>query len=279
MMISWQKSIWCAALAGAFLLPASPAPAADIALHKALYAFKMVSADAGTDLTGVRGQMYYEQDSACDAWTTEHRLSTEYHYAGTQTVSTTGRYVSYETKDGKDFNFNAESQEENAEGEQLRGSAARGADGTGKAVYSRPEEKQFDLPAGYFLPTGHTQEIIRRAQAGERFFTGVMFDGTDAEGPVEISAFIGKKATAEELAKIAAADSKKIDAALLSPQAWHVRMAVFPLVEKKESEPAYEMDIVLHDNGVISRAVVDYKNFTIAQNLVALEKLPAKKCN
>ena len=152
------------------------------------------------------------------------------------------------------------------------------ADGAAKAVYSRPDSLKYDLPAGYLLPTAHTIEVIRHARAGDHFFSVVMFDGTDADGPVEIGTFIGKKVTAEELKKIAAGNNK-IDAALLTPEAWHVRMAVFPLKDTEESAPAYEMEMILHANGVISYALIDYKTFVIEQNLTALEKLPTKKCN
>jgi hypothetical protein len=42
--------------------------------------------------------------------------------------------------------------------------------------------------------------------------------------------------------------------------------------------PAYEMDLVLHDNSVVSYALVDYKSFKVEQRLTALEPLPLRKC-
>jgi hypothetical protein len=42
--------------------------------------------------------------------------------------------------------------------------------------------------------------------------------------------------------------------------------------------PSYEMDMILHDNGVVSWSLVDYKSFRVEQKLLALEKLPPKKC-
>jgi len=193
-------------------------------------------------------------------------------------------YTAYESKDGQQFSFNADGQENGEEIEQLRGSVEQEDTGSkdnaiaAKAIYSRPDGTAYDLPAGYFLPTGHTMEVIRHARAGDHYFSAVMFDGTDADGPVEIGTFIGKKVTPDELKKIAGGN-KKIDASLMTPDAWHVRMAVFPLKDAAESMPVYEMEMILHDNGVISHALVDYKTFIIEQNLTALEKLPAKKCD
>src|ERR1700722_8867554 len=78
---------------GASALPAlakSVAPAAEaqnasaddvtVALHRALYDFKLASVHSGAGISGISGRMYYEQDDNCDAWTTEHRFRVEYQY-------------------------------------------------------------------------------------------------------------------------------------------------------------------------------------------------------
>jgi hypothetical protein len=250
---------------------------ANLALHKALYDFKLVSAKQGADVIGVAGKLYFEQDDVCDAWTSDHRLTVEYQYPERHAIRNTGHYVAWESKDGQKFSFSSERQENDEMTEQLRGSMERQAIGDSKAVYSRPDDLSFDLPNGFYLPTSHTLEIIRRAKAGEHFFSGVLFDGTDADGPFEAGTFIGKQATPEELKKIADSNPK-IDAALLSPLAWHIRMAVFPLKNADSATPVYEMDMILHDNGVTSYSLVDYQSFTVEQKLSALEKLPTKPC-
>lgn len=250
-----------------------------IAVHKAVYDFKMVSVEAGAGINGVTGRMYLEQDDICDAWTTDHRFVTEYQYAERAGMSNTSHYVAFESKDQRQFSFSSERQENGEATEQLRGSVTIAANGSAMAVYSRPDNLKYDLPEGYLLPTAHTIEIIRQARAGEKFFRRVIFDGTDADGPVEISAFIGKKVTADEIGKVAEGGNQKIDVMLLTPDAWHVRMAIFPLQASESMMPSYEMEVILHDNGVISYALIDYKTFRLEQNLSALEKLPARKCS
>lgn len=263
------------------LMPAAGG-AVSVASHKALYDYKMVSVESGAGVSGIKGKMYYEQDDACDAWTTDQRFTTEYHYPERKPVVSGSHYVAWEAKDGSLFHFSSERQENGVMTEQLRGSVARAEDGSAKAEYSRPDDLSFDLPKGYVLPTLHTTEIIRKAQAGEKLYNAVLFDGTDADGPVEMNAFIGKKATAEEIAA-ARKDKPGIDASLLTPDAWHVRIALFPLEEKEGQEkdgmsPSYEMDMILHDNTVVSWSLVDYKSFKVEQFLSALEKLPQKSC-
>lgn len=249
----------------------------DFAAHKALYNLKMVAVETSAGITGVSGQMYYEQDDTCDAWTSEHRFATEYQYPERRPVKNTNHYVSWEAKDGNNFYFNSERQEGRDTTELLRGSVQKNSDGTGKAVYARPGSTSYDLPKGYILPMAHTNELIRRARSGEKFFDAVLFDGTDEGGPVEINTFIGKKVSAEEI-KTLAEKNNKIDQELLVPEAWRVRMAVFPLEDKENMSPSYEMNMILHANGVVSYALVDYKNFEVEQSLSALEKLPTKPC-
>lgn len=245
--------------------------------HKALYGFKMVSMESGSGVVGLEGKMYYEQQDVCEAWTTDHRFTTEYFYPDRNSVLNTSHYVAWEAKDQSRFSFNSERRENGELIEQLRGEALRQKGGVTRAEYSRPEDMHFDLPEGYLLPTMHTAEIIRHAGAGEKFFHAVMFDGTDSDGPVDVNVFIGKPAGAEEIA-IIAGRHKEIAVGLLSPQAWHIRMAVFPLAEREQMVPSYEMDMLLHDNGVISHALVDYKSFKVEQTLTSLESLPEQPC-
>lgn len=252
--------------------------------HRSVYDFRMLGISSGQGLSDIRGSMYYEQGDACDAWTTDHRFTSEYYYPERAPLRNVSQYVAWEAKDKSVFQFNSERQETGNEAQLLRGSVELRDDGTATAVFSRPGDLTFDLPEGYYLPSQHTVEIIRRARAGEKFFNAVLFDGTDADGPVEVNAFIGRAVTDEERASYAK-DQPKIDATLLQAPGWHVRMAVFPLLPREGgggggdgSMPSYEMDMVLHDNGVVSRATVDYQQFKVRQSLMALETLPDQGC-
>ena len=255
--------------------------------HKAIYDFKMQGISSGSGaISDIRGRMFYEQADACDGWTTDHRFTSEYFYPERPAVHNVSQYSAWEAKDGSLFRFNSERQEDNTPGEQLRGGIERNADGATVAQYSRPPELSFDLPADYYLPVSHTTEMIRRARKGDKIFNAVLFDGTDADGPVEVNAVITRELTADEHAAIAKqlnTDAGKDGAAdLLGARAWRIRMAVFTLHPKEgvdNTTPSYEMDMVLHDNGVISDAVVDYQQFKVAQKLSALEALPAAGCN
>jgi hypothetical protein len=248
----------------------------NVALHKALYDLNMVSVESGAGIAGLKGTMYFEQGDACDAWTTDQRFTMEYQYPERRPVNNTNHYVAWESKDDNRFEFNSERQENGKLTELLRGNVERNADGAAEAKYSRPGGLKFELPKGFLLPTAHTGQIIRRARAGDRIFNATMFDGTDADGPVSVTVFIGKKVTPDEMKALLPA--KGVDAALLSGDAWRIRMAVFPLKDKDGLLPAYEMNMILHANGVISYALVDYRTFKVEQKLRTIEKVADPKC-
>lgn len=268
------------AIAAAGITPPAASVKSEDALvgHKALYDFRLTSVQSGAGISDIRGKMFYEQADNCEAWTTDHRFNVQYQYPERRPVENTSHYVAFESKDARQFYYSSEREENGFTIEQLRGAVKPNADGTAKADFSRPDDLSFDLPKGYLLPTQHTTEVIKHARAGDKFFTATMFDGTDADGPVEINAFIGKKLNADEIKKIAA-DNPKIDASIVNGDAWRVRMAVFPLKEDKGMSPSYEMDLILHSNGIVSWSLVDYHAFKVEQKLLALEKLPAKTCN
>ena len=280
MLNRYKKVLLALIIAGIYTIsPAySAIPKPDIAPHKALYDFRLISAETNAGISSIKGKIYFEQDDVCDAWTTNHRFTTEYHHSNEPTVINTGRYTAFESKNQRQFSFDSESKENGKIIEQLRGFIEISKEGKAKAVYSRPDGLSYNLPKNYFLPMAHTIEVIRRARAGEKFFSAAIFDGIDADGPIEIGTFIGKKVTADEIKKISG-KNKKIDTSLLTPNAWHIRMAVFPLKNIAESMPSYEMDTILHDNGIVSYTKIDYKTFKIEQTLAALEKLPSKNCN
>ncbi|MEC7029210.1 MAG: DUF1849 family protein, partial [Pseudomonadota bacterium] len=120
----------------------------------------------------------------------------------------------------------------------------------------------------------HTVKVLEYAEAGKRFFHATIFDGSDEEGPVEINTFIGDRVNA--MARLDDTN-KNMDTTLINTPARKVRMAFFPLAEPN-ADAEYEMDVVFHDNGIISDMLVEYRDFSVTQKLVALEKLPENDC-
>ena len=240
--------------------------------HKALYDIDLVATHSGSQIINISGLMYYEWKPVCDAWVTDHRFNLQYEYADTPSVQVISDFSTYESFTGSSFDFSSRRRRNGELYEELRGYAQTDKDG-GEAIYNAPDGLVYTLPEDTHFPMGHTLSIMKHAQEGKNFFRSTVFDGSDQDGPISISAFIGKKIN--PLKEIS--PSSDIEMSLVNTPAWNVRMAVFPLSNPREDSD-YEMSMVFHDNGVISTMLVEYEDFSIEQKLVALEKVDAEKC-
>lgn len=259
-------------LAIALTFAAPQANALDLAAHKALYDIKLTATHSGSQILNISGRMSYEWKPSCDAWVTDHHFQLKYEYADAPPMVIGSDFSTYESFDGKTFNYSSRRKKDGTMYQEIRGNADMNA-ASGKAVFSLPDQTSFDLAKGTLFPMGHTLELIKRASAGEKFYTASVFDGSDENGPVEISSFIGRTGGAPA----ALAKNDKVDASLLQDKAWNIRMAVFP-ADDQEEESDYEMGMVFHENGIISDMSIEYDDFTVSQKLVALEKIPAESC-
>ena len=57
-----------------------------------------------------------------------------------------------------------------------------------------------------------------------------------------------------------------------------MRLAFFP-ADENSNEPDYEIDMIFHENGIISHMDVDYPEFSVSQKLLALEEIDELKCD
>lgn len=245
--------------------------------HKALYDIKMVSRKNSSQVLNISGQMFFEWNHTCDAWTTDHRFNLKYEYADSPPMNITSDFSTYETFDGKSLDFNSRRKRNGDLYQQIRGRAELAAaqnNGGGEAIYTMPTGLIYDLKKDMLFPMAHTVELLLHAEQGDKFYNAAVFDGSDEEGPVEINSFIGKKAN--PLDDITLSDG--IDKTLVDTPAWKVRMAFFPTLTP-EAEADYEMSATFHNNGIISNMLVEYDDFSVTQKLVALEKLEAETCD
>lgn len=242
--------------------------------HKALYDIKMVSKHSGSQVINVSGQLMYEVHGSCEAWTTNHRFNLKYEYADSAPMQIKSDFSTYETKDGESFHFTSSRKRNDEINEEFRGQAIRHEDDSGTVTFSQPEDLKFKLAKGTLFPMAHTLGMLRHARDGDAFFNAVIFDGSDEDGPMEINAFIGDKVNA--LAHMQ--PGPDIDATLLNAPAWTTRLAFFPLKNQTE-EAEYEMEVRLHENGIVSEMQIDYKSFSVKQNLIALEQISEETCD
>jgi hypothetical protein len=240
----------------------------DFAPHKALYEVKLSETKNGSQIVNISGQMMYEWQRTCDSWLSDHRFNMLYEYADSPSLRLVSNFSTFEAVDGSSLDFSSQRKNNGEIFEEIRGFA----EGT-NATYRLPEEHVMDLPEGTLFPIAHTVQVAKQVREGRKFYNAIIFDGSDTDGPVEVSSFIGKPANPLSLYQ----DIEEIDLSLIQSPAHNVRLAFFPIGQEKDQGASdYEMDLIFHENGVISDMTVEYDAFTVTQKLVALEKVESQ---
>lgn len=247
--------------------PVDRALQAGLAPHKALYEIKMIANHSSSQFQNLSGQMVYEWQSSCEAWISNHRFNLVYEYVDSPAMRITSDYSTYEPFDGKSMTFTSQRRRDGEIFEEIRGGASLDEPGgRPEAAYTIPEGLTFSLSDGTLFPMSHTLTVLEKTRAGQKFYSAAIFDGSDKEGPMQVTSFVGKQFAPGEIVT----SLKEESADLLKTRAWKVRLAFFPL-NKEDAGSDYEMDVTLHENGVISDIVIEYHDFTVSQKLVALE--------
>lgn len=264
-----------APLAGSFV---DPATAMGLVPHKAIYDVRLSSAKTGSQVVDIRGKMLFEWKPSCEGWITDHRFTLVYDYADTPAMTIDSDFSTFEGFDRQSLDFSSRRSKDGEVYEELRGKASLDpAKGEGKALYSRPEGVSFHLDRAMLFPTGHTIDLLVAAKKGNRFMRGVVFDGSDDVGPVEINAFIGKKIPSGSSTVSAVAAAARVDPSLVGVPGWVVRMAFFPNADTGALSD-YELTMDFLENGIISDMEIDYADFSVSQKLVALERVKRDVC-
>ena len=256
-------------LAAFFLLIALPAMAepVQLAAHRASYTLTLDSVQQSSNVTAVRGNMAYEVTDACDGWAVRQRLDMTLSNRDGQDVEMVSDYLTWESKDGTKLRFRMKQTTNNAVTEQVEGDASLVAvGGTGQIHYTQPEDKVMPLPAGTLFPMAHTAAIITAAEAGKKFLTLPLFDGTGADGAQNTSIFISSWTgpSASPYPQLAELPSGR------------VRVAFFPRTTEAQ-QPDYEVGMRYWSNGVADALNMDFSDFTVDGKLATFT-MPAPHC-
>ncbi len=244
-----------------------------IAPHRAIYDMSLTSVKNGSNISGVSGRMLFEWADVCDGWAVQQHLKLHFNYAEGDESDVTSTEVTWESKDGKRYNFNIRRVSDGKETERYVGKAVLDKDG-GTATYSVPAGKVVKLPADTLFPSAHTSLIIQKAATGDKLFSRPVFDGSDENGLDDVSVFINAPVAHWQETE---ANPKLKTNTLLSQTAWPVRMAFFK-PETETGEPDYEMNLSLLANGVARTMQIDYGDFSVTGVLSDVETLPSPGC-
>jgi len=247
---------------------AAGAPAVDIAPHQASYKLSLASSRNGSTIAAVSGRMTFAWNDACDGWTTEQRFQMRFLYSAGEESEVSTSYATWEAKDGATYRFNVRKLVNGQVDEELKGDARLKGDQGGQVRYEKPKELTLELPPGTMFPSAHTERLISLAGEGQSFFVRPIFDGSETDGAVNVSAVIGRRPLgAPELP----------EAKLRTDQSWQVHLAFYPK-DEQEALPDYETGLLLLGNGVVQSMLIDYGDFKVNAELEKIEALPRPRC-
>jgi hypothetical protein len=239
--------------------------------HRAVYAMNLSKTGSGGGLTGARGVMTYEFRDRCDAWTVESKVYLRLRYGGHPEVENIRSMVTWEAKDGLGFRFRLTEVTNGKTTEEIKGVAALDGIGLGGvAEFTKPSPKKMALPNGTLFPTAHIQTLIQHSLDGGKHMTKTIFDGATMENPYEVSAVIGKGPGTKSL-------SPKLAKILSDAANWKMRMAYFPVRDKKQT-PELELGVEIRADGIVKRILQDFGEYAVEARLDQVEFLKDSGC-
>jgi len=238
--------------------------------HKAVYALSLGSLQSSSPVIDAAGQFEFEWRDVCDGWAVSQKFRIALLYEDGISVSFGWSLSSWEARDGKRYRFFIRRFDGSGLTESVRGEAELGEDGSGRAVFREPEEREVVLPAGTLFPTQHTQHVLARAEAGDVPIWTLVFDGSGDEGLFGVSAALSRRLAPN-------APTRLSSSLLQGVPSWRVNLAFFG-TDQQEAEPEQEQGLRLFANGVVDEMRLDYGDFVLDADLTQLTALPAPNC-
>ena len=269
------KAVTLSLLAGVCLASsaASAATMSMLAPHRAVYDLELKDASDRSGIKALRGRMVYEfNGSVCDGFTTTFRYVTKIDNGENERL-TDQQTTTFESGDGKDFEFLTKNYVDKAIDKETRGKAKLGDAGLSVEV-TKPTETKYQLEKSFF-PTTHLVDLLSRAEKGETFYETQIFDGTeDADRTLTTTVILGAKNKAHS-----EGDDKDI-ASVKGADYYPVSISYFdPKSEAGEETPVYQIGFKLYENGVTRDLIMDYGDFVLTVKLVDLKLFDKPNCS
>lgn len=261
------------AIAAAGLLGGNAAVADTIKLepHRAIYDVTLSRTSPGGAVAAT-GRTVIEFRDQCLGWSTTQRFVADMTNSQGDPTRTDFIATSYESKDARAMRFTLKNSVDGKTSQRFVGLATLAGSGRGTVELSVPRGKNFPLPVGALLPTQHTLEVLRAAEAGQSGIHELVFQGGDKSNLYDATATIGRLATSTEMAEDHDADK---DHMLEGKTARSVLISYFPY-KSRTAAPDYEIAYRLYSNGVVSKMSLIYAKFSLRATLTRLDRLPVE---
>jgi hypothetical protein len=175
---------------------------------------------------------------------------------------------SFETNDGKSFQFTLHNEINGHVVSDFKGSAKRdGSDQPAAIKYEHDAFPDSTFPAGGVFPNQYMERLLDAADQNQRVVSVTVFDGSDESKIYRSTSIIGPKDTSE----------KSGAAALKGMAHWPMVLSYFD-VAGDSITPDYESSFDLYANGVSDHVLLDYGDFAMKGEITSLQLLQMPKC-
>lgn len=248
-----------------------------IAPHRAIYEITLKDASKRSGIKNMKGRMVYEvRGNECDGISMQYRFLTRITTGKDQFLSDQ-RTSTFESADGKSFNFLTKSFLNEQLEETVKGVAKQISDGGVNVVLDSPSSQEFDFSKASFL-TSYLVDMIGLAKKGEHYLRGDLFDGSDGgDETISTSSFISNP---KSITDSKHQHSPDIINDLKPLQAWSVSMSYFKknIGATAEHLPIFESSFLLYENGVSSDLIMRYPDYSLTGKLTKLELFENAPC-
>ncbi|MTI16389.1 DUF1849 family protein [Rhodobacteraceae bacterium RKSG542] len=260
--------------------PSQYADAAVLDAHRAVYDIKLLEAADGSNISDIKGRMVYElTGNACEGHNVAVRFILLIQGVSGEKQVTDLQSTSFEGAKGKSFRFTTKTFVNDFLAEQVEGSAQLGSQAVDVELVE-PAQKSVSLSGDILFPTQHLSSLIDAAMSGERFIAARVYDGSETgEKVFDTASTIGLQ---RGLGGAVEGDDKSAVGKIGEDTFWPVTIAYFdPTKDGPQGEllPDYQLNFLLHENGVSRSLVLDYGTFKMNGHLVRFEDLTTDECS
>jgi hypothetical protein len=251
-------------------------PGSELASHRAIYELKLAQT-RGNSAVAARGRILYDfSGNACEGYALQFRQVSELDNGEGKVTLSDLRSTTWEDGAAKKFIFKSQNYLNETLLDSVDGQAERQRDKVAVTL-NQPVAKTFDLEAGMVFPTDHMRRIIAAAREGKNILELPVYDGSEkGEKVYDTLTVIGAEIAPNERVPNDAAAGKQ---ALAGLKRWPVTVSYFDKTARSSDQaPVYAIKFEVYENGVSRALMLDYNDFAISGELIAIELRDTAPC-
>jgi hypothetical protein len=251
-------------------------PGSELASHRAIYELKLAQT-RGNSAVAARGRILYDfSGNACEGYALQFRQVSELDNGEGKVTLSDLRSTTWEDGAAKKFIFKSQNYLNETLLDSVDGQAERQRDKVAVTL-NQPVAKTFDLEAGMVFPTDHMRRIIAAAREGKNILELPVYDGSEkGEKVYDTLTVIGAEIAPNERVPNDAAAGKQ---ALAGLKRWPVTVSYFDKTARSgDQAPVYAIKFEVYENGVSRALMLDYNDFAISGELIAIELRDTAPC-